>query len=377
MASITPAFGFTSSAYWLAVELENSSATPLEQILALSYPLLGSIDLYLDHKGVLIQQFHTGDNQPFSQRPIKHRHFLFPIHVPENSRSTLYLRIQTNGSMQLPLTLWDKQSYREADQHTSILHGLYFGMMLAMILYNLFIYISIRERSYLYYVLFVSSFAVFQLSLQGFSYHYFWPQETWLNEKALLMTVSAAQVFGGLFTLSLLELKEYNRTLYRLIRLMVFMALFTAIASIYLNYTALIILSLASSIIMAATGMVAGFLRWRRGFTPARYYTLAWLGFLIGTIAFALSKFGIIPRNLFTEYGIQLGSAIEVILLSFALANRINTARKEKEVAQTESVFILKKYQALYENAIEGMFQTTLEHHYVSVIPPEINRIYK
>jgi two-component system, sensor histidine kinase LadS len=101
---------------------------------------------------------------------------------------------------------------------------------------------------------------------------------------------------------------------------------------------------------------------WHRGYTPARYYTIAWTALLVGTLVFVLAKLGFIARTLFTENGMQAGSTIEVILLSFALANRINVARREKELAQAETVSILQKYRTLYENAIEGIFQTTLDY---------------
>jgi PAS domain S-box-containing protein len=100
---------------------------------------------------------------------------------------------------------------------------------------------------------------------------------------------------------------------------------------------------------------------WHRGYAPARYYTIAWAALLVGTVLFTLSKLGFIARTVFTENAMQAGSTIEVILLSFALANRINVARREKELAQAETVSILQKYRALYENAIEGIFQTTLD----------------
>ena len=361
-----PAFGFTSSVYWFAVELENPSASPFEQLLALSYPLLDSVDVYLDRNSQIVEHFHVGDYQPFAQRPIEHRHFLFPIRVAEGDQITLYMRVQTSGSMQIPLALWSEKGFWRAEQHLIIKQGVYFGIMLVMILYNLFIYVTVRDRSYLYYVLFVICFTIFQLTLRGFSYHYFWPQYPWFNEKILAVSVSAALAFGGLFTISLLELKKQSIQFYKLISLTATIALINAIASFILFYRLSIGISLANSLVMASLSLAVGCMMWRRGYTPARYYTIAWMGFLIGAIAFALNKIGVLPRNLITENGIQLGSAIEVILLSFALANRINVISKEKQFAQAETVSILKKYQALYENAIEGIFQTTLTFDFVS-----------
>ncbi|MEE9355457.1 MAG: EAL domain-containing protein [Methylococcaceae bacterium] len=361
-----PAFGFTSSVYWFAVELENRNTIPIQELLELSYPLLDSVGLYLERKGQIVEQFHTGDQQLFANRPIEHRHFLFPVHLEEKDSLTLYLRIQTNGAMQIPLVLWNERAFWKANQSALILQGVYFGIMLVMTVYNLFIYTVVRDRSYIYYVLFVGCFAVFQFTLHGFSYHYFWPNHPWFNQKILLFSVVTALMVGGLFTINLLGLKQQSFKLYWLMIMASLIALLNGMALPFLEYKSAVSIALANSILMASLGLTAGSIMWKRDYTPARFYTIAWMGLLTGTIAFALNKFGVIPRNVFTENGIQFGSVIEVILLSFALANRINSIRKEKELAQAETVSILEKYQTLYESALEGIFQSTLAYKFVS-----------
>lgn len=361
-----PAFGFTSSVYWFAVELKNAYDSPFERLLAVSYPLLDSIEVYLDHDGKVVERFGAGDRQPFVKRPIEHRHFLFPIQIPKGDPVTVYLRVQTSSSMQIPISLWSERGFWKANHRSSIAQGLYFGIMLAMILYNLFIYTAVRDRSYIFYVLFVSCFAVIQLTVHGFAYRYFWPQFPWFNEKILIISVCATLTFGGLFTTSLLGLKTQSATFYRLITLTTLIAALNIVASLPMHYTAAIGISLAISLVMSSFSLAAGCMMWHRGYAPARYYTIAWTGFLLGTMAYVLSKIGAMPRNPVTENGIQVGSAIEVMLLSFALANRINVIRREKDLAQAESVSILKKYRALYENAIEGIFKTTLAYDFDS-----------
>ena len=361
-----PAFGFTSSAFWFAVELKNANTSSIKQLLTLSYPLLDSVDIYLDRSGKIVDQFHTGDHEIFAQRPIEHRYFLFPIHMLESDQITLYIRVHTSGALQIPLTLWSERNFWKADQLSSIVQGGYFGIMLVMILYNLFIYTTVHDRSYLYYVFFVSCFTVMQFTQHGFAFRYFWPQHPWFNEKILIISGCATITFAGFFAISFLELKKHDNKLFRILLLATLITLITNIASLGFNYSTAMGIALITALIMSFFCLTAGYIMLRRDYTPARYYTFAWVGFIFGTIAFVLSKFGVIPRTLLTENGIQLGSTIEVLLLSFALANRINIISKEKELAQAETVSILKKYQALYENAIEGIFQITLESKFVS-----------
>ena len=361
-----PAFGYTSSAYWFAVDLKNSNSLEIERLLEISYPLLDSVDIFLDRSGGLVDRVHTGDRKPFAQRPIEHRHFLFPIRMSGNEALTLYMRVKTSSALQVPATLWSERAFWLADQRKLIIQALYFGVMLVMILYNLFIYATVRDSSYVFYVLFVSCFTIVQLVVHGFSFHYFWPEQPGFNEKILVFCVSIALIFAGFFANSLLDLKSQNIVFYRLIILSVLVAGANAMASLIVPYAIVITISLGLILVLCSLSLAAGAMMWQRGYTPARYYTVAWMALLVGAVVFVFNKTGIIPRTLFTENAMQIGSIIEVILLSFALANRINVAHREKAIAQAESVAILQKYRTLYQNAVEGIFRTTLQYDFVS-----------
>ena len=193
-----PNFGLTDSAYWFAVDLENSEASPSERLLAVTYPMLDSVDLYLDRGGLVTEHIHFGDKQPFAERPIEHRHYLFPVRMAGHETVTVYLRVQTSGSLQVPATLWTERAFWKADQIVLLGQGSYFGIMLVMILYNLFIYSAVRDRSYVYYVLFVSFFTLTQLMLHGFAFQYFWPSLPWFNEKIWIISMNVALMFTGL-----------------------------------------------------------------------------------------------------------------------------------------------------------------------------------
>jgi 7TMR-DISM extracellular 2/7TM diverse intracellular signalling len=206
-----PNFGLSHSVYWFAVDLENSKAAPIERFLAVTYPMLDSVELYLDRGGLVTEHFRFGDRQPFAKRLIEHRHFLFPVRMAGGETMTVYLRVQTSGSLQVPASLWSERAFWKADQLELLAQGLYFGIMLVMILYNLFIYTAVRDRSYVYYALFVSCFTLTQLMQHGFAYQYFCPQWPWFNEKFWVISMTVALMFTGLFATSLLGLKQQSR----------------------------------------------------------------------------------------------------------------------------------------------------------------------
>ncbi|MEZ5581423.1 MAG: 7TM-DISM domain-containing protein [Candidatus Competibacteraceae bacterium] len=208
-----PSFGYTRSVYWFAVDLENAGPESKRFILEIAYPVLDRLDLYLIRASGQSEHFASGDLLPFAQRPFAHRNFLFPVRLAEQETIRLYLRVATSSSLQVPITLWQETAFWLADQQFLAMLWLYYGIMLAMLLYNLFIWLVIRDRAYLFYVLFIASFVVFQLTLRGVSYQYLWPQFPWLNEKMLTLPLSAAITFAALFTIDLLRLKTENRRL--------------------------------------------------------------------------------------------------------------------------------------------------------------------
>jgi diguanylate cyclase len=167
-----PNSGLTDSVYWFAVELVNTETVPIERLLAITYPLLDSIEVYLLRHGRVIERIQLGDQKPFAQRLVEHRHFLVPIFLAASAKVTLLLRVQTSGSLQLPATLWTERAFWKADEVELIAQGLYFGIMLVMILYNLFIFTAVHDRSYVYSVLFVSCFTLAQLMLHGFAFQF-------------------------------------------------------------------------------------------------------------------------------------------------------------------------------------------------------------
>jgi PAS domain S-box-containing protein len=347
--------------------LQNRDAKPLQRLLEIAYPVIDSIDVYLQSEDGAFSVQRTGDLQPFARRPIEHRHFLFPVDLKPHQTKQLYVRVQTVSAMQVPLILWSERLFWITDQHELLIQAIYFGTMLVMMLYNFFVYLAVRDKSYLFYVAFVTVFALFQATLHGFSYHYLWPGYPWLNGKMLGVTVSAAIGFGAFFTIELLRLGSNYRRLYQGLYILAVIGSINALAAFFIPYHSAVLVALMTSLVGCCLGLTAGLLTWRRGYPPARYYTFAWACFLIGTCFFALNKFGLLPTNLFTENAMQLGSALEVVLLSFALANRINVTQQEKVQAQNQALAILQKYRSLYENAIEGIFQCMPDYRFVHV----------
>lgn len=331
-------FGYSESTFWFHFKLKNLTAHRIHKQLEIGYPVLDYIDVHLQHGDGTIQTLSLGDKRPFHDRPIDHRNFIVPVQMAGNDIVNIYLRVHSTSSLQLPLTLWRDNTLLEVSQAEMLGLGIYYGTMLVMVLYNLFVFFSVREVNYLYYVLYVSSMALFLASLNGVSYQYLWPSSIWWNDQSIVFFLAGVVLFAALFTINFLRIPEVFPRLYPVGTAVVVISAIVMIATLLLPYIIMIRVVIGWAVLGISLAVTVGMYRWLHGDSSAKYYCIAWYTLLIGGVILALNKFDIIPRNLLTENATQLGSALEVILLSFALADRLNTEKRKRFEAQLQSL---------------------------------------
>lgn len=350
--------GYSDSTWWLKVSLANTSAHKLNRFLEISYPVLDYIDAYVTN-GTIKQEYKLGDKYPFHQRPVDHRNFLIPLEWADDEELTIYLAVRSSSSIQVPLMLWEQHAFYNVDQTRTLIHGVYYGIMFVMIMYNLFVYLAVGDRNYLFYVMFVLCMPLFLASLTGFSFQYLWPNYTKWNDQAILVALSGVVLFGAIFTYGFLNLRNRHRLYRWMASALALGAAAIIITSFYLSYRTMIHILIPFAALACIYAFTSGILQWRDGNLAARYYTVAWTALLGGGVILALNKFHIIPKNTFTEYATQIGSALEVILLSFALAERINQERRMRFNAQQDALTTERELRHAREEALSIQKQAT------------------
>ncbi|EJM51917.1 hybrid sensor histidine kinase/response regulator [Pseudomonas sp. GM48] len=360
--------GYSRSVFWLKIDLHYRPTNPAAQrtwLLELAYPPLDRLDLYLpDATGhyQLIRQ--TGDALPFASREIRQNNYLFDLTFKPDQAETVFLRLQSEGSIQAPVTLWSSTAYLEEQPVRLYVLGLIYGVLLGMLVYNLFIYLSVRDTSYLYYIFYIASFGLYQLSVNGAAVQYFWPDNPWWANAATPFFIGCAGLFGSQFARSFLQMATHSRWLDRLLLALVAFSALVVGLSLMTGYA--LALRLATTLALTFTVVIfaAGIFAWLRGLRVARYFIIAWSAFLLGGIINTLMVLGYLPNVFLTMYSSQIGSAIEVALLSLALADRINDMREQQ--AQTlfdasQKLEVLNQ-QLARSNKFKDEFLATLTH---------------
>ena len=321
-------FGSSLLPVWCRFAIKNYTNKSL--VLAVDNSQIEWLDLFNWNNNNSYTHKSISAYEPFSQKEVLLDKCFFLLDIPKDSTLTYYLRVQTQNGLQFPLTLSTQASLAESEQPKQILFGVYIGIMVIMVLYNLLIYITIKDHSYLFYILYVSFMALTNVTDKGLAFEFLWPSHPALNHYVTIIGCLTG-IFAILFAMSFLHISRYSKTL-KLIFYWIIFCYFISM-TVILFKERFVGLLLSEAVTMAATIMLlsAGIIVYRKGYKPALYYLVAWSVLLICVLIFLLADLNILPKNNFTVNGLTIGSSIETFLLSLALANRINVYKKEKE----------------------------------------------
>jgi len=320
---------FDSEEYWFRfrVAAQEGALQGKPYIIEISYPLLDEIEVFQLEEGKVIRKHLTGDKYPFSQRPIQHRYYLFPF-TPSSTSIDFYIRVKTNSTVQLPLSIWPAEKFWEQDNILTYLDGLIFGGILIMLLYNFFVYLNLNDRSYLYYILFMVGIASTQACLLGVGYQFVWPDDPVIQDNILIPSIAGSMFFAALFFNKVFDLKRNSRIGYYSAIFGGAVSFVIALGQLFLPYSVLVSLIATVLAFISITWVVIAVHLWITVDRQTGFFIVG-LGLVCSAFCvFAASSFGLIPRTLFIEYIVLLSFIIEIILFSFALAYKLNLEQK-------------------------------------------------
>lgn len=357
--------GYTSTGYWFKFDLLFSPDLIRNDrwLLEIPFPLLDYVDLYMPNSSGGYTVIETGDRRPFANRVVDTTNFVFPIY-PDQHQGTYYLNVKTQDSLQVPLILWDEDSFIKNSMLSTALQGIYFGIMIVMVLYNLFIFLSIKELNYLYYSLYISAFIFFQASLQGVTFEYFWPNNPWWANINIPFFGILSFFFATFFVRGILNTKLALPRCDKMLRIISYLLFFTLPILLFADYDTGIHIALFNAFSFFTLVLIIGILAALKGDRTAKIFIIAWFIFITTGIITLLGMTHLLPIEYGKQAAVQVGSALEVILLSMALADRINLIEKEKVEIETKSKEVLLEANKQLENSnrLKNEFIATISH---------------
>jgi signal transduction histidine kinase len=348
--------------YWLKFIFQPKSPNITEILLDVGQ--WDVIDAYSDQGNVQ----RTGMLTPLRDRPVQKNFLNHPLlRLPVNGVTPYLIRVQTNFS-----TLTTQRPNFTAKIYAPhyLFHmdfgiGIYCGWLIVMALYNLFIYWSVRNSSYLYYTLYLFFFALVWISFFGYGYQYFWtdlPPE--LNKISSNIVGFPFFFFLVRFAQSFLKTKHYARKIHQGLNSCQILFHSSGILFFSSFWFYGVVANLVAINVALILMLIGGFIAYRRGYRSALFFVVANLVFIVGGIVFNLADLRLIPQTAFTQYSVHIGSAIEVVLFSLGLADMINLLKNEKETAQQQVIEELRKNKELQERVQEELEEKVVERTY-------------
>ena len=341
-----PNLGFVEGGYWFRLRLHNTQDPEggiKDWLLELDYSFLDHIEYYSPTDGPDYEQVIVGDIYPFDARDIDLHSHVFPLHLEPGDMREIYFRVETTTSLQMPLELWSPNRFVESNALKFYWTGIFYGMMLAMILYNFFVYLSVRDPAYIHYICYISCITLINMIITGLAFQKIWPSYPFLANTAFAIFCPITIFFALSFTRSFLQTKLYYGAIDKLLitasGICLIAISFPLFLSPHISIILAVFLPIPTCLIIFITGAYGVVIKQRRAY----FYMAAWGTMIIGFVARALLQFDLVPNVFFTAYGTQIGALIEVLLLSLALADRINTEKADRVLAVEKSLIAAEK----------------------------------
>jgi len=340
-----PNLGATSFNNWIKFTLVNDSEYD-KVILDIANPIIDEADLYTI-SGNHIDSIKSSSHSPLRDRQYNHQFYLFDINLKKGTSVDCYLRLKSSQLFLAPLSLKTSSQILTDLSDSDTRSGIYLGIMVVMLLYNLFIYFTTNDKDYIVYCHYIFWVALTQATLLGYSHRFLWTDNVWLSENMIIFCGAMSGIATIFFAKSFLQTRKLVRRLN--------IGLNLTIATYVISIIVLLSGSKATAFqIVNATAAIGSILiiyvAWvvyRKNHQSAKYFLISWSIFFTSILVFVFKDYNIVPYNMFTVHSVEIGSALEAIFLSFALAAKINILKKEKEASQAETLRSLQENERI------------------------------
>jgi signal transduction histidine kinase len=320
-------FGFTQSAYWLRLSLRNPSRQDVTRLLEVGYPILSDIQFHQSSGDGKFRSLASGVVAPFSTRPYPSRSFVFPVTLSPGSEQVVYMRVESRSAMLIPAQLWEPQAFRAHERSDYTIQAWYFGMATALILFNLLLSVALRDVVYLLYAAFATGTALTISASNGWGKEFLWPETSLWSDIAITVLGSLTLAALLLFMRRLLGTREAVPRADRLIKVFVGLQLLFPIGVALAPQTFAVpgtLLVGATGLLILSVGLYCAVVQRQR---IAAIFVAAYSIWIAGVAVVGLKTVTLLPVNTLTMNGYQIGSALEMLLLAFALAYRFDLIR--------------------------------------------------
>lgn len=327
-------FGIGSRPVWLRLQLHNPSETAISVQVVTGTSWIDDLQLTLLHNDQSLFQWHSGDALAGARDLVPGIGYVVQLVIPPGS-SELYLRAQSTDPMVLPIEILSERNFLARDREYKFVYGLIYGFLLALIVYNSMLFIGLRERSYLYYSIYLGLFAVLNFAYSGHGFAWLWPDNPLFQEHIIVFCMLLFGCSSLIFTSSFLGLAEHAPRALRALQAMV------AVVAIGIVITLLLgdrisesLLAISFNLLTTISMVALGLTTLRQRQLARGYYLIATLCGMLGTAITILTIWAALPFTGWTYGAIKVGIIIQATLLALGLSLKVRQQQIEKIQAE-------------------------------------------
>ncbi len=365
-----PNYGFTNSVYWgrFKVKFTNKSREPF--ILQFNFANLNYVDIYqFDEQGRLIKSLKTGNMRPIDSREQLDPRIIFILKRQYGIEYSIYFRVKNDASMTLSLSLMNITQYMRANNTNEILLGIFIGIMLLIMGYNIFLYFSLNDSSYIYFSVSVLSIAGYIISVKGYAYLYLWPDISILNKISIPFFVSATEIFFLKYISGFMQLKKRAHAIDHSFNIIIALVIISFLGTAFINYHFFILVINILVTLVIFLLLIIGVVFWYKNIYRSAYFHSSLLILSIGVVMIILVRTGILPSAAVTENGIIFTTAVFVILMSMALADRVSYYKSGQERAAASLNDYEERLRALVETSNDIIWEIDKNRKFTYINP--------
>ena len=355
---INPNFGITSAYYWARFEIENKAMEIPYWFVYFQLEFLDEVELY-KKEGEKWEVIKTGDIKNFKTRERKHRSFVFKIHP--RKKSLYYFRVRNSTSTQFPVKIFSPDAFEENEYKDNMIIGIYFGMMIVMILYNFFLFLSTRNISYFYYISYIIFWTFMSFTIFGLGQKYLFRNYPWVHNEGFGIQLSLVFLSLVMFTQEYLKLKTSAPGINKKLNILKVGLILLAFCTLFLDVQKVMFAIYACAGSMVILSLYSGFIRYKMKYRPATFYLFGFgLFFCLATLRIML-EIGLLKENAFLKHSWAFGSTFQVVIFSLGLADIINTLKKETLEKNKRLVIFQEQLVEMNHSLEEKVKERTIE----------------
>jgi diguanylate cyclase len=331
-------FGYTPSTYWLSFSFCGDTSSKSGWVLDIPYAPLDFVTLYMPNGNGGYKIKHDGDKNPFNQKDIEYKNPVFILGSELIPFQEYFIKVSSDGALNLPISVWTGAGFAQHINKTQTGIGIYLGIVVALLLYNTFLYVSVRDKDFLLCNVVITSYVLVHGSYSGLSYMFLWPNAVWWANNSLVILATVLFISIAVFTKSFLKLKANSPVLDKLMIAFVGYFAFCAAGLFLFDYRTASVMIATVGVFLILVVFLSALYVYSKGYIPSRFFLLAWTFYLVGLTLLLLKLLGVLPHTFVTEYSGCIGFTITALFLSFALSDRVNMLRRQKEYAQQQAM---------------------------------------